>query len=127
MLEWLGGIGADPNDDLETRKRKALLVYLAVLILPIGLALIQLGLWPAIAIAILLIVIQQFIGIYVEPRMAGAKLGVSPLLIILSLSFWGVVWGIPGMILAVPLLVTVKIVLDNIAETKPLATLMSNM
>ena len=37
LLEWLGGIGADPNDDLETRRRKALLVYLAVLIWPISL------------------------------------------------------------------------------------------
>jgi adenylate cyclase len=36
-MEWLGRIGADPNDDLETRKRKALLVYVAVLVLPIGL------------------------------------------------------------------------------------------
>ena len=37
LLERLGRIGADPNDDQETRKRKALLVYLAVLILPISL------------------------------------------------------------------------------------------
>jgi guanylate cyclase len=37
LLAWLGDIGADPNDDEETRKRKALLVYLAVLILPISL------------------------------------------------------------------------------------------
>jgi guanylate cyclase len=37
LLGWLGGIGADPNDDVETRTRKALLVYLAVLILPISL------------------------------------------------------------------------------------------
>ncbi|HEX5578090.1 MAG TPA: adenylate/guanylate cyclase domain-containing protein [Candidatus Limnocylindria bacterium] len=37
LLDWLGRIGVDPNDDLETRKRKALLVYLAFLILPIGL------------------------------------------------------------------------------------------
>lgn len=37
LLGWLGDIGADPNDDIETRKRKALLVYLAVLILPISL------------------------------------------------------------------------------------------
>jgi adenylate cyclase len=36
-MEWLGRIGADPNDDLETRKRKALLVDVAVLVLPIGL------------------------------------------------------------------------------------------
>ena len=37
LLEWLGNVGADPNDDRETRQRKALLVYLAVLILPISL------------------------------------------------------------------------------------------
>jgi guanylate cyclase len=37
LLEWLGSIGADPNDDVESRKRKALLVYLAALILPISL------------------------------------------------------------------------------------------
>ncbi len=37
LLDWLGGIGADPNDDVETRRRKALLVYLAVLIWPISL------------------------------------------------------------------------------------------
>jgi adenylate cyclase len=37
LLEWLGGVGADPDDDLETRRRKALLVYLAVLIWPISL------------------------------------------------------------------------------------------
>ena len=49
------------------------------------------------------------------------------LLILLALSFWGLLWGIVGMILAVPLLVIVKIVLDNIPETKPLATLMSNL
>jgi adenylate cyclase len=37
LLGWLGDIGADPNDDVDTRKRKALLLYLAVLILPISL------------------------------------------------------------------------------------------
>ncbi|HEY7464675.1 MAG TPA: hypothetical protein VH987_09640, partial [Candidatus Limnocylindria bacterium] len=37
LWEWLGSIGADPNDDVDTQRRKALLVYLAVLILPISL------------------------------------------------------------------------------------------
>jgi guanylate cyclase len=46
LLEWLGGIGADPNDDLETQRRKALLVYLAVLILPISLV------WGSVYLAI---------------------------------------------------------------------------
>ena len=82
--------------------------------------------WKGIAIAVLLIGIQQSIGVFVEPRMAGQRLDVSPLLIVLALAFWWTVWGIIGVILAVPLLVIVRIILDNIPETKPIATLISN-
>ncbi len=93
---------------------------------PIGLSFLMLQLWQAIVVTLLLVAIQQVIGALVEPRMAGRRLGVSPLLILLSLAFWGLVWGIVGMILAVPLLMTIKIILENIKETRPLATLMSN-
>jgi len=96
--------------------------------LPILLSFVQLeDPWKGIVIAVLLIGIQQVIGTVIEPRMAGQRLGVSPLLILLALAFWGLVWGIVGMILAVPLLVTTKIILDNIPETKPLAILISNV
>lgn len=96
--------------------------------LPIVLSFLQFDeAWKGVAIAVLLIAIQQAVGMFIEPKLAGHRLGVSPLLIILSLAFWGLVWGIVGMILAVPLLVTVKIILDNIPETKALATLMSNV
>jgi predicted PurR-regulated permease PerM len=94
---------------------------------PIVLSFLQLGVGGGIWVAILLIVIQIALGNFIEPKMAGRKLGVSPLLILLSLSFWGLLWGIMGMILAVPLLVIIKIVLENIKDTKPLATLMSNI
>lgn len=95
--------------------------------LPIVLSFVQFDeVWKGVVIAALLIGIQQVIGTLVEPRMAGKRLDVSPLLIVLSLAFWGSVWGVPGAILAVPLLVIVKIVLDNITETRPIATLISN-
>ena len=95
--------------------------------LPIVLSFLQFDeIWKPIVIGSLLIGIQQFIGNWVEPRMAGQRLDVSPLLIVLSLAFWWSVWGIPGAILAVPLLVIVRIILDNIHETKPIATLISN-
>jgi AI-2 transport protein TqsA len=101
---------------------------LVAVALPILLAFVQLDeAWKGVVIAILLVAIQQVIGTVLEPRMAGQRLGVSPLLILLSLAFWGLVWGVVGMILAVPILVTVKIILDNIPETKPLAILMSNV
>lgn len=104
--------------------------YLGSLIavsLPIVLSFLQFDEpWKSVVIAALLIGIQQGIGAYIEPKMAGQRLDVSPLLILLALAFWGVVWGVIGMILAVPLLVIVRIVLDNIPETRPIATLMSN-
>lgn len=94
-------------------------------ILPVMLALVQLdSVLTVLVIAGLLIALQQTLGLLVEPRMAGAKLGVSPLLIILSLAFWGVVWGLVGMFLAVPLLMVVKIVFENIPATRPVAVLM---
>lgn len=94
-------------------------------ILPVMLAFVQLDSpWPAFIIGLLLVAMQQFLGVVIEPRMAGAKLGVSPLLIILSLAFWGVIWGIVGMLLAVPLLMILKIVFENIPATKPVAALM---
>ncbi len=97
------------------------------LLLPIVLSFVQFEeIWRGLAIAPLLIGIQLAIGMVVEPRIAGQRLDVSPLLILLSLAFWFFVWGIVGAILAVPLLVSVKIILDNIPETKPIATLISN-
>jgi AI-2 transport protein TqsA len=94
---------------------------------PIILAFLQLDLWQAIVVVALMIGIQLFTGQYLEPKMAGRKLNLSPLLILLALAFWGYLWGIVGMILAVPLTVVCKIVLDNIPETKPVGTLMSNV
>lgn len=94
-------------------------------ILPVLLAFVQLdSLWEPILIFILLTAMQQLLGTFIEPRMQGTKLGVSPLLIILSLAFWGVVWGVIGMLLAVPLLMVTKIVFENIPATRPVADLM---
>ncbi len=82
--------------------------------------------WKPVLITLLLLLVQRIVDNYIEPRLAGQKLGLSPLVILLSLAFWGWLWGIVGMILAVPLTVIVKIILANIPETRPLATLISN-
>jgi predicted PurR-regulated permease PerM len=83
--------------------------------------------WAGLAVAALLVGVQVVTGSWIEPRLAGRRLNLSPLGIVLALSFWGALWGVVGMILAVPLTVSLKIVLDNIDETKPIATLMSNL
>ncbi len=96
-------------------------------LLPVALCLVHYeSLWWALALLAVLLVIQNGIGYYIEPRIAGARLDLSPLVIILSLAFWGSLWGIVGMILAVPLVVVVKTILENIPQTRPIAMLLSN-
>lgn len=69
-------------------------------------------------LTILLIIVQIIFGNILEPKIAGKQLELSPVIIILSLFFWGSVWGIGGMFFAVPLTSIIKIVLENIEVTK---------
>jgi predicted PurR-regulated permease PerM len=82
--------------------------------------------WKPLLITLLLLLIQRVVDNFIEPRLTGHRLGLSPLVILLSLAFWGWLWGVVGMILAVPLTAIAKIILENIRETKPLATLITN-
>lgn len=95
--------------------------------LPILMAYVQFdSLILPITLLIILTTGQMVVGYLIEPRMIGRKLGVSPLMILLSLAFWGLLWGVPGMVLSAPLIVTVKIVLENIEQTRPIAMMMSS-
>jgi len=69
--------------------------------------------------------IQFVIGSFVEPRMMGSTLNLSPFVIILSLTFWGSIWGIAGMFLCVPIMVIIAIVLSQFEPTRPIAVLLS--
>ena len=75
---------------------------------------------------IILTVIGFVMGQIVEPKIFGNSLNLSPILILLGLIFWGYVWGIMGMFLAVPILSIIKIMLSNFESTAPLAMLMSH-
>ena len=92
---------------------------------PLILGLILLPPAALLALTLLLLLNQQVWGNYIETKWAGRALDLSPvvLLLITAFSFW--LWGIIGMILAVPLFVIVKIVLENIEETRPLAIMLS--
>ncbi len=78
-----------------------------------------------ILVLVLLLVSDNIMGNVVEPKIMGASLNLSPVVVLVSLIFWGWLWGIPGMILAVPLTSMIKIVFANIPELKPMAVLMS--
>jgi predicted PurR-regulated permease PerM len=61
----------------------------------------------------------------VEPKLMGKGLGLSPLAILFALFFWGWLWGIPGMILSVPMMVILKITADNVPSLKFMSALLS--
>lgn len=82
--------------------------------------------WQPVTVAFLLIGCHASSASFVEPRLIGKAVGLSPLVILMSLTFWGLCWGLVGMFLAVPLTVTAKIVLANIETTKPLAVLLGD-
>ncbi|MAV06811.1 MAG: hypothetical protein CMA29_02835 [Euryarchaeota archaeon] len=73
----------------------------------------------------LLVANQQFWGSLIETKWAGEALDLSPvlLLIVVAFSYW--LWGIVGMVISVPFTVIIKIILDTVEQTRPLAVLMS--
>lgn len=90
------------------------------------LALIQLGWGHALGVALLYLAINIVMGNLVEPRYMGKGLGLSTLVVFLSLIFWGWVLGPVGMLLSIPLTMTVKIAMDNNEETRWIAILLDS-
>lgn len=74
---------------------------------------------------VLMVGAQVLAGNIVEPRLMGNKLNLSPLVILISLIFWGTLWWPIGMLLSVPIMVIVNIVLAHIEVTRPIAVLLS--
>ncbi|MEM7076089.1 MAG: AI-2E family transporter [Pseudomonadota bacterium] len=99
--------------------------YIAVAF-PVLFSLAQFGDFAKTALlAALLICVQMFVGNYLEPRMIGRQLNLSPFVVLVSLSVWAALWGIPGAILAVPLTSILAIILSSFSATRPVALLLS--
>lgn len=99
---------------------------LLAIALPSIIALIQFNdLTTFLIIGSLLGVIQITLGSIIDPRMLGDSLNISPIMIIFSLAAWGMIWGIPGMFLSIPILAMVVITLGQFPKTRPIAILLS--
>jgi predicted PurR-regulated permease PerM len=95
-------------------------------ILPSFLVLLQHGeLGPFLGALIGLGLVQLLLSNIIEPRLVGRSLNLSPVVILLSLSLWGSLWGLIGAFLCVPLTAIVLIVCAHFEPTRPLAILLS--
>lgn len=91
---------------------------------PILLGLIQFGPGRALLVALGYLVVNVVLGNIIEPNLMGRRLGLSTLVVILSLLFWGWVWGPIGMLLSLPMTMIVKIMLENTHDLRWVAILL---
>ncbi len=82
------------------------------------------GVGPLVAVALGYLTINIIFGNLIEPHLLGRRLGLSTLVVILSLIFWAWVWGPVGALLAVPLTMVVKIMLENTEDLRWVAILL---
>lgn len=91
---------------------------------PVLLAIVQFGPGRAFVVAIGYVAINVVFGNVVEPLLLGRRLGLSTLVVFLSLVFWGWLWGPMGMLLSVPLTMVMKIALENTEDLRWIAVML---
>lgn len=84
------------------------------------------GWWRAAVMLALLQTINFIVGNILYPRMQGKSLNLDPVAVLLSLAFWGALWGLPGMFLSTPLTVMTMVVLAQFRSTHWIAVLLSS-
>jgi AI-2 transport protein TqsA len=95
-------------------------------VFPTLFALVQFESWQlAIAVFACLNLIQFLIGSYLEPRMAGAALSISPFIVLFAVFFWSFLWGVAGAFIGVPIVIALLAVCDEHESTRWIALLFS--
>lgn len=95
-------------------------------LLPALFAIGQLDTWQAVILVFIgLTAIQFLIGNYIEPLAAGAALSISPLVVVFAVFFFGFLWGIPGALIGVPIMLTIIAICAQFPSSRWVATLLS--
>ena len=84
------------------------------------------SLYAALIVFIGLNILQFVIGSYIEPRVAGTAVSVSPFMVLFAVFFWGMLWGVAGAFIGVPILIALATVCARHSGTGPLAVLLSS-
>lgn len=96
-------------------------------IFPVLIAFVQFGTWIQPSIVLVAVAgIQLLVGNILEPKLMGNSLNVSPLVVLISLAFWGWLWGVVGMIICVPITISLIIVCAQFKELRWIAILLSS-
>jgi AI-2 transport protein TqsA len=94
-------------------------------VLPIPIVFIQFGFgWTALIAILIPAAIQFSVGNIIDPKLMGSSLGLHPVVVLLSLLFWGFVWGVAGMFLSVPLTAVLKLILMRFTTTRKIALIL---
>jgi predicted PurR-regulated permease PerM len=94
--------------------------------IPALFAMVTMGWGEAIAMGCVQAVLGVVVGSAIQPRMLGSRLGLSPLVVLLSLVVWGNLLGVLGMFFAVPLTIIAKIVLDSTEDLRWIGVLLGD-
>jgi AI-2 transport protein TqsA len=81
---------------------------------------------PIAASAAVMVGVNFALGNFIEPRVQGQNLGLSPFVILASLLAWGWLWGFAGLVLAVPMTVIVKIICENVPILEPVSIMLGS-
>ena len=93
---------------------------------PVIIGFIMLEPISALLMLAMLIGNQQVFGSLIEPNLSGAKIGISPFVLLLTVMLFAQVWGIAGAIIGAPIVIIVRLILDENERTKPIAMMMAN-
>jgi AI-2 transport protein TqsA len=95
-------------------------------VLPALYALVTRDLQTAALVSVGLLAIEQIIGNFLDPRLQGRQIAVSPVVVLVAILLWGWIWGVAGALLAVPVTVSLLVTFAHVPALRPVALLLSN-
>ncbi len=94
---------------------------------PVLIALLDYGLARGLLVVLGIALLNLLTGSFLTPQLEGYALSMSPLVILISIVYWGWVWGVAGAFLATPILAAIMVICANIPALEPVALLISGV